>query len=134
MSISKICNDGPSYRVGEAPRATPYGLARLPNIDLSVMYQISVILKGEIRFRYITHSTGLVYLWQPQDMGISSRTIKPCKHLLSSIQPIIYAHLMIHRLGFFQIFESPIILASIGVKLYKMVNNRRISIISLHYL
>jgi len=41
MSISKICNDGPSYRVGEAPRATPFGLARLPNIDLSVMYQKS---------------------------------------------------------------------------------------------
>ena len=40
MSISKICNDGPSYRVGEAPRAKPFGLARLPNIDLSVMYQI----------------------------------------------------------------------------------------------
>ena len=45
MSISKICNDGPSYRVGEAPRATPFGLARLPNIDLSVMYQISGILR-----------------------------------------------------------------------------------------
>ena len=42
MSISEICNDGPSYRVGEAPRATPFGLARLPNIDLSVMYQIHV--------------------------------------------------------------------------------------------
>jgi uncharacterized cupredoxin-like copper-binding protein len=42
MSISKICNDGPSYRVGEAPRAIPFGLARLPNIDLSVMYQKAI--------------------------------------------------------------------------------------------
>jgi len=42
MSIGKICNDGPSYRVGEAPRATPFGLARLPNIDPSVMYQKSI--------------------------------------------------------------------------------------------
>ena len=33
----------PSSRVGEAPRATPCGLARLPNIYLSERYQISQI-------------------------------------------------------------------------------------------
>src|SRR5210317_1184164 len=52
MSISKICNDGPSYRVGEAPRATPFGLARLPNIDLSVMYQL-YLPKDDISNYYV---------------------------------------------------------------------------------
>ena len=33
-------NDPPSYRVGEASRANPKGLARLPNIYNSEMYQI----------------------------------------------------------------------------------------------
>jgi len=33
-------NDAPSYRVGEARRATPKGLARLPNIYPSEMYQL----------------------------------------------------------------------------------------------
>ena len=43
MSISKICNDGPSYRVGEAPRATPYGLALLPqHLSLGNVPGISV--------------------------------------------------------------------------------------------
>jgi len=39
LPISKMCNDGPSYRVGEASRASPKGLARLPNIYNSEMYQ-----------------------------------------------------------------------------------------------
>jgi len=38
-ATKKICNNGPSCRVGEASRAHPKGLARLPNIYLSVMYQ-----------------------------------------------------------------------------------------------
>ena len=36
---SKNHSDSPSYRVGEASRAHPNGLARLPNIYSSVMYQ-----------------------------------------------------------------------------------------------
>jgi hypothetical protein len=37
----KILNDGPSYRAGEAPRASPFGLARLPYILRLEMYQLS---------------------------------------------------------------------------------------------
>jgi len=36
----KISNDGPSYRAGQAPRATPCGLARLPYICHSETYQV----------------------------------------------------------------------------------------------
>ena len=39
LVTTKICNGGPSYRVEEAPRATPYGLARLPNIYNLEVYQ-----------------------------------------------------------------------------------------------
>ena len=35
----KTCNDVPSYSVGEASRANPKGLARLPNIYNSERYQ-----------------------------------------------------------------------------------------------
>ena len=42
LPISKMCNDGPSYRVGEASRASPKGLARLPNIYNSEMYQVFI--------------------------------------------------------------------------------------------
>jgi hypothetical protein len=39
----KNSNDGPIYRAGEAPRASPFGLARLPCILRLEMYQMSVI-------------------------------------------------------------------------------------------
>ena len=39
MVVVRMFNDRPSYRVGEAPRVTPFGLARLPNICLSETYQ-----------------------------------------------------------------------------------------------
>jgi len=41
LPISKMCNDGPSYRVGEASRTSPKGLARLPNIYNLERYQVS---------------------------------------------------------------------------------------------
>ena len=37
---NKISNDAPSYRVGEALRASPKGLARLPNIYNLERYQL----------------------------------------------------------------------------------------------
>jgi len=37
---TKTCNGGPSYRVGEASRAHPKGLDRLPNIYNLEMYQL----------------------------------------------------------------------------------------------
>jgi hypothetical protein len=42
----------PEDRVGEALRATPYGLARLPNIYLSERYQIfkGLIIKRAVPF------------------------------------------------------------------------------------
>jgi len=39
LAIIKMCNDSPSYRLGEASRAHPKGLARLPNIYPSERYQ-----------------------------------------------------------------------------------------------
>ena len=43
----KISNDGPSYRAGEAPRASPFGLARLPYILRLEMYQLSSDLEKD---------------------------------------------------------------------------------------
>jgi len=40
---TKISNDTPSYRVGEAPRAHPKGLTRLPNIYNLERYQLQTI-------------------------------------------------------------------------------------------
>ena len=37
---NEISNDAPSYRVGEALRASPKGLARLPNIYNLERYQL----------------------------------------------------------------------------------------------
>jgi hypothetical protein len=45
LFIRKKFNDYPSYRVGEASRAHPKGLALLPNISPSEMYQ----------YRFATH-------------------------------------------------------------------------------
>ncbi len=39
LAVVKMYNNGPSNRVGEAPRASPKGLARLPNICYSETYQ-----------------------------------------------------------------------------------------------
>jgi hypothetical protein len=36
-------NDAPSYRVGEAPRAHPKGLTRLPNIYNLERYQLLIV-------------------------------------------------------------------------------------------
>jgi hypothetical protein len=40
LVVAKMYNNGPSYRVGEAPRAKLFGLARLPNICHSGPYQL----------------------------------------------------------------------------------------------
>ena len=40
LFLTKICNDVPSYRVGEESRASPKGLTLLPNIYTSEMYQL----------------------------------------------------------------------------------------------
>ena len=42
LFIRKKFNDSTSYRVGEASRAHPKGLALLPNISPSEMYQVSI--------------------------------------------------------------------------------------------
>jgi len=46
MSDGKILNGGPSCGAAEAPRATPFGLARLPCILRSETYQKHVHLGG----------------------------------------------------------------------------------------
>ena len=48
---TKISNDTPSYRVGEAPRAHPKGLTRLPNIYNLERYQLQKILLGEFDWK-----------------------------------------------------------------------------------
>ena len=40
MVINRICNDVPSYRVGEESRAKPKGLTLFPNIYPSERYQL----------------------------------------------------------------------------------------------
>ena len=46
---TKICNDVPSYRVGEETRAKPKGLTLFPNIYTSERYQsIISLLKLQI--------------------------------------------------------------------------------------
>ena len=39
LTFKEISSNGPSYGVGQAPRASPKGLTRLPNIHTSERYQ-----------------------------------------------------------------------------------------------
>jgi hypothetical protein len=43
LTIKEIPSNGPSYGVGQAPRASPKGLTRLPNIHPSEMYQFLLL-------------------------------------------------------------------------------------------
>jgi hypothetical protein len=74
LFIRKKFNDPTSYRIGEASRAHPKGLALLPNISPSEMYQVT------IRLLLYCETNNLIWNWKvlkcPMNQSFSDNTEK----------------------------------------------------------